>query len=184
VKLRLSAGGSTKGGLGILPGRGVEKLTDDATKTAESLIDLATSPNRLSYTSEAAKKPLRLSGKSTANLRVAFDRPAANVTTLLVDRAPDGRSHVITRGSTDPQNRERPDRTSPIKPGKFYDVEVPIVPDDYILQTGHRLEFVVISSDYDYTLRPKPGAGLSLDLTRTSVELPVVGGWRTVFQTF
>lgn len=77
------------------------------------------------------------------------------MTTLLVDRAPDGRSHVITRGSTDPQNRERPDKTSPIKPGKFYDVEVPIVPDDYVLRAGHRLEFVVISSDYDYTLRPR-----------------------------
>ncbi|HEX8869753.1 MAG TPA: CocE/NonD family hydrolase C-terminal non-catalytic domain-containing protein, partial [Lentzea sp.] len=73
--------------------------------------------------------------------------------------------------------------TSPIKPGKFYDVDVPIVPDDYILPAGHRLEFVLISSDYDYTLRPKPGAGLSLDLACTSVELPVVGGWRAVFQT-
>ncbi|HUQ54039.1 Xaa-Pro dipeptidyl-peptidase [Lentzea sp.] len=184
VRLRLSAGGSAKGGLGVLPGRGVEKLTDDATKTAESLIDQPTSPNRLSYASEPAQKPVRLSGKSTAHLRIAFDRPAANVTTLLVDRAADGTSHVITRGSTDPQNRERPDRTSPIKPGKFYDVDVPIVPDDYVLQAGHRLEFVLISSDYDYTLRPRPGAGLSLDLTRTSVELPVVGGWRSVFQAF
>jgi X-Pro dipeptidyl-peptidase len=35
---------------------------------------------------------------------------------------------------------------------------------------------VVLSSDYDYTLRPQPGAGLSVDLNRTTLDLPVVGG--------
>ncbi|GLZ34164.1 Xaa-Pro dipeptidyl-peptidase [Lentzea sp. NBRC 105346] len=182
VRLKLTPGGSTKGGIGLWSqGRAVEKLTDDATKTAESLVDLPSSPNRLSYSSPAVKKDVRISGKSTAALRIAFDRPAANVTTLLVDRAPDGKSSVITRGWTDPQNRVDPAKTKPITPGQFYDVEVPIVPDDYVLKAGHKLEFVLISSDYDYTLRPKPGAGLALDLSRTTIKLPVVGGWGALF---
>jgi X-Pro dipeptidyl-peptidase len=50
------------------------------------------------------------------------------------------------------------------------------MPKDYVLAAGHRLEFLLASSDHDYTLRPKPGAGLALDLTKTSVTLPVTGG--------
>ncbi|TWP49061.1 Xaa-Pro dipeptidyl-peptidase [Lentzea tibetensis] len=185
VRLKLTPGGSAKGGIGLWSGgRAVEKLTDDSSKTAESLIDLPSSPNRLSYSSPATRKDIRLSGVARADLRLAFDRPAANVTTLLVDRAPNGTSHVITRGWTDPQNRVSPSRTKPITPGQSYDVEVELVPDDYILKTGHKLEFVLISSDYDYTLRPKPGAGLSLDLSRTTVKLPVVGGWGALFHSF
>ncbi|GGP40675.1 Xaa-Pro dipeptidyl-peptidase [Saccharothrix coeruleofusca] len=173
------AGGSAKGALRTsqLPGRPVvESLRDDSSKTAEALADLPSSGNRLSYATRAATTPLRLSGTARVDLAISFDRPAANVTALLVDRAPDGSSHVITRGWTDPQNRVSPSRTKPIRPGERYRVEVELEPQDYVVAAGHSLEFVLISSDYDYTLRPKPGAGLSIDLTGTAVELPVVGG--------
>jgi X-Pro dipeptidyl-peptidase len=110
------------------------------------------------------------------DLAIAFDRPAANVTGVLVDRAPDGRAHVITRGWTDPQNRFDRSRTTAIRPGTTYRIEVELMPKDYVLAAGHRLEFVLASSDHDFTLRPKPGAGLALDVARTSVTLPVVGG--------
>ncbi|WP_433270262.1 Xaa-Pro dipeptidyl-peptidase [Actinosynnema sp. CS-041913] len=173
------AGGSAKGALrsSAVPGRPVvESLRDDSSKLSEDLIDLPSSGNRLSYATRASSSPLRLSGTARVNLAVSFDRPAANVTALLVDRAPDGTSHVITRGWTDPQNRLSPSKTKPVKPGHRYRIEVDLEPQDYIVPAGHSVEFVLISSDYDYTLRPKPGAGLSIDLTSTVVELPVVGG--------
>ena len=179
VTLHPTAGGPAKGGLDLAWRLGrpvVETLKDDSSKPAETLVDAAASENRLSYTTGATTKPLRLSGTPKVDLAVSFDRPAANVTTLLVDRFPDGTSKIITRGWTDPQNRSRPDRTQAIQPGQRYHVEVELEPKDYVVATGHKLEFVVLSSDYDYTLRPKPGVGLSVDLTRTSVHLPVVGG--------
>lgn len=154
----------------------VERLADDATKTVERLVDLPRSGNRLAYASRPAREPVRLSGIPRADLRVAVHRPAANITVALVDRAPDGTSTVITRGWTDPQNRGDPAVTEPIEPGEPYDVEVELQPDDYVLAAGHRLELVVASSDHDYTLRPKPGTGLSVDLTGTRATLPVVGG--------
>jgi X-Pro dipeptidyl-peptidase len=98
------------------------------------------------------------------------------VTAVLVDRAPDGTSKVISRGWTDPQNRHDPARTEPITPGEGYRVEVELVAKDYLLAAGHKLEFLLASSDHDYTLRPKPGAGVALDLNGTSVVLPVAGG--------
>jgi X-Pro dipeptidyl-peptidase len=173
------SGGSAKGPLRLdeVSGRPVvETLTDDADKTAQQLVDLPSSGNRLSYSTKAVATPLRLSGTPHVDLAVSFDRPAANVTTLLVDRAPDGTSKVITRGWTDPQNRNRPDRTQPVEPGKPYRLGVELQAEDYVLAAGHKLEFVVLSSDHDFTLRPKPGAGLSVDLTNTSVGLPIVGG--------
>jgi X-Pro dipeptidyl-peptidase len=173
-------GGKTKGAIDLrnpVPGKPtVERLSDDASKTVEQLADSAGSGNRLSYSTSVAKKPVRLSGTAKADLSISFDRPAANVTGVLLDRAPDGTSHVISRGWTDPQNRDDPAVTKPIVPGVSYRVEVKLMPKDYILAAGHRLEFVLASSDHDYTLRPKPGARLAIDLTRTSITLPVVGG--------
>ncbi|TQM80244.1 X-Pro dipeptidyl-peptidase [Saccharothrix saharensis] len=173
------AGGTAKGALRFesVPGNAVvESLRDDSSKLAEDLVDLPSSGNRLSYTTRPTTVPVRFSGTARVDLAISFDRPAANVTALLVDRAPDGTSHVITRGWTDPQNRVSPSLTKPVEPGKRYRVEVELEPNDYVVPSGHRVEFVLISSDYDYTLRPEPGAGLSVDLTRTVVQLPVVGG--------
>lgn len=177
VVLRPTPGGADRGGLTTArtPGRVVESLQDDATRTAEDLAAAPSSPNRLAYVTEPLAEQVRVSGTVRAELALAFDRPAANVTALLVDQAPDGAVSVVTRGWTDPQNRHAIDRTSPIEPGTTYRVQVTMQPDDYVFAPGHRLGVVVLSSDHDFTLRPKPGTGLSMDLARTSITLPVVG---------
>ncbi|WP_116042049.1 Xaa-Pro dipeptidyl-peptidase [Amycolatopsis palatopharyngis] len=181
-------GGAGKGGLDPrhrTPGRaGTERFTDDAGKTIEQLVDATRSGNRLSYSTGAATRPVRLSGTPGLTLGLSFDEPAANITGVLVDRAPDGTSTVITRGWTDPQNRIDPAKTRPITPGKTYRVSFDLQPKDYVLEAGHKLEFVLASSDHDFTLRPEPGAGLGLDLTRTSVTLPVVGGQKALRAAF
>ncbi|MEV5713387.1 Xaa-Pro dipeptidyl-peptidase [Amycolatopsis mediterranei] len=173
-------GGRSKGTIDTrnpVPGTAAaETLADDSSKTIEQLAGLASSGNRLLYATSAAKQSVRLSGTARADLALAFDRPAANVSAILLDRAPDGTSHIISRGWTDPQNRTSPARTEPITPGQTYRIGVDLMPKDYVLAAGHRLEFLLASSDHDYTLRPKPGAGLALDLTKSSVTLPVTGG--------
>ncbi|MEU4525964.1 Xaa-Pro dipeptidyl-peptidase [Amycolatopsis sp. NPDC024027] len=173
-------GGRSKGAIDTrnpVPGTAAaETLADDSSKTIEQLAGLASSGNRLLYATPAAKQSVRLSGTARADLALAFDRPAANVSAILLDRAPDGTSHVISRGWTDPQNRTSPARTEPVTPGQTYRIGVDLMPKDYVLAAGHRLEFLLASSDHDYTLRPKPGAGLALDLTKSSVTLPVTGG--------
>lgn len=67
--------------------RSTETLVDDASITAEQLAADPTdgSPHRLAYLSPVLTEPVRLSGTPVLDLRVAFDRPAANVTALLVD---------------------------------------------------------------------------------------------------
>ncbi|MDR7303140.1 Xaa-Pro dipeptidyl-peptidase [Haloactinomyces albus] len=177
VALQPKPGGDQRGGLGLSRGRNgkaVEMLRDDASKLAEELAAAPSSPHRLAYFTEPTKQPLRVSGTAYAHLALTFDRRAANVTAMLVDLAPDGTTAPITRGWTDPQNRHSIDRTSPIRPGKEYRIEVPMMPADYVLATGHRLGLVVLSSDHDFTLRPSPGTGLWLDLSSSRLRVPVV----------
>jgi X-Pro dipeptidyl-peptidase len=49
-------------------------------------------------------------------------------------------------------------------------------PDDQIIPPGQRIGLMIISSDREFTLWPAPGTELTLDLSATSVELPIVGG--------
>ncbi|HEY8373988.1 MAG TPA: Xaa-Pro dipeptidyl-peptidase [Pseudonocardiaceae bacterium] len=154
----------------------VEGLVDDAGVPAEELASAPSSENRLAYLTGPARTEVRISGTVRVLTRMSFDRPAANVTALLVDRAPDGSVHVITRGWVDPQNRRAIDRTQAIRPGQWYRIEVELQPDDYLVRPGHQLGMVLLSSDHDFTLRPGPGTELSVDLNHTQLVLPVVGG--------
>jgi len=49
-------------------------------------------------------------------------------------------------------------------------------PDDQIIPAGKRIGLMIFSSDRDFTLWPKAGTELTVDITRTRLALPVVGG--------
>ena len=105
---------------------------------------------------------------------------------------------VVTRGWVDPSNAaaldgERPgdpgaraldrvvDHTrftdgAPLEPGEFVEVTFELQPDDQVIPAGQSLGLMIFSTDLDFTLQPEPGTTLSVDLSGTSIELPVVGG--------
>lgn len=179
VDVTLLPGGRTTGGLtaGHRDGRAVtETIVDDASFDATGLASADASPHRLVYSTETFEEAVRVSGTVELDLRLSFSDPAANVSAALVDYAPDGSAFVVTEGWMDPQNRKSPSRTFAIKPGTPYDIEFGMQPDDYEFQPGHRLAVVLFSSDHDFTLRPEPGTELDVDLRRSTVTLPVVGG--------
>ncbi len=174
-------GGNAVGGLVSATSDGAnnsvtESLDDDATKLAADLVAAPSSPNRLAYFTKPLSTSLRVSGSVCVAFRMSFQRAAANVTALLVDRAPDGTSRIVTRGWTDPQNRDSISETSPITPGDEYSVGLSMEPHDYVLASGHQLGVVVLSSDNEFTLLPKPGPGFAVNLGETRIAFPVVGG--------
>jgi X-Pro dipeptidyl-peptidase len=98
---------------------------------------------------------------------------------------PIGPANVITRGWADPQNHasltkggnyDSRARGVPLEPGRFYTLTFDLQPDDQIVPAGRRIGLMIFSSDRDFTLWPKPGTELTIDLDGTSLRLPVVGG--------
>ncbi|MEV2267300.1 Xaa-Pro dipeptidyl-peptidase [Nonomuraea africana] len=90
VPLRPSADGS----LGLQPARrgATAAFTDTRMPETEMVADVGTAkPGRLAFTTGALPLDLRLSGTPVVDLRLALDRPTANLTALLVDFGDDTR---------------------------------------------------------------------------------------------
>ena len=132
---------------------------------------------------------MHLSGTSRVTVRLASSKPAANLSVWLVvlpwTDGPISPANLITRGWADPQNHDALDdggdyhareRGEPLVPGRFYTLTFDLQPDDQIIPAGKRIGLMIFSSDRDFTLWPKPGTELTIDLSRTSLRLPVVGG--------
>jgi X-Pro dipeptidyl-peptidase len=203
VVLRPRAGGGEIGALEIGASKSEasgestrDTLVDDVAKSGTALATAAKSPHRLLYALPPLAVPLHLSGTAKLNIRVACDKPAANLSVWLVllpgpadgdktgDKTGDkkrGRKigqlvKVVTRGWADPRNHASLEKQEPLEPGRFYDLSFELEPDDQVIAAGERLALMIFSSDRDFTLWPKAGTKLTVDLVGTSLELPVVGG--------
>jgi X-Pro dipeptidyl-peptidase len=61
-------------------------------------------------------------------------------------------------------------------PGKFYDLTFDLEPDDEFVPAGKQLAVMIMSSDREFTLWPKAGTELTIDLAHSSFNIPIVGG--------
>jgi X-Pro dipeptidyl-peptidase len=182
VALYPTAGGQ---GVGALDTRraadqGIETLEDNASFDGEALAKAEWTNHRLLYTTPVLAEDAHLSGTASVTVRVSGDKPAVNLSVWLVSlpwtegrRAKGG---VITRGWADPQNDQSIWEGTPLEPGEFRELTFDLQPDDQVIPAGQQIGLMVFSSDRDFTLRPAPGTGLSVDLDATSISIPVVGG--------
>lgn len=187
VKLKLGSAAEADG-IGTIAvsrsgGKTSEDLVDDASLLAADLAAAASSPNRLAYRTEVLGEPMRLSGTPSVSLRLSVDRPKANLTALLVEVPTTGAPKIITRGWMDVENRNSAAVTDPIEPGVAYDFAFELEPKDYVFAAGSQIALVVLSSDHEYTVRPAPGTALTLDPSKSTVHLPLVGGMEALQQS-
>ncbi len=162
----------------------IETLTDDVSVAAPELAKADKSPNRLTFATAELTAPIRLSGTVRVALRLASNAPSANLSVYLVQLPYVGNSTLITRGWANPRDwhalrggdyhSKEPSR--PLKPGEFVSFTFDLEPEDKVIPAGKRLALMILSSDHDFTLWPKPGTKLSIDLSGTKVTLPIVGG--------
>ncbi|WP_309720385.1 Xaa-Pro dipeptidyl-peptidase [Armatimonas sp.] len=187
-------GGKTKGSLALQKSskQGQEELVDDVSLDAPSLAKAPDSPNRLLYVTPELTAPLHLSGTARVTIKLASSVPAANLSVYLVQlpwtEGPIGTANLITRGWADPQNAKSltkggdyhsMSRGEPLKPGAFVTLTFDLQPDDQIIPAGKRIGLMILSSDRDFTLWPKAGTKLTIDLDATQLILPIVGGEST-----
>jgi X-Pro dipeptidyl-peptidase len=194
VTLHLRAGGIEMGGLGLedAAGQGSETLVDNFSFDGATLARAEWSNHRLIYATPVLTDSVHISGRPRITIRVAANKPAANLSVWLVmlpyapaqggaGRGGGGGGQglvggIITRGWADPQNHTSLTRGEPLVPGRFVDLTFDLQPDDQVIPPGRRIAVMVMSSDRDFTLWPRPGTELAVDVDATSLVLPVVGG--------
>jgi X-Pro dipeptidyl-peptidase len=166
-----------------------QTLIDNVEFGGPALAKAEQSPHRLLYATAPLAAPLHISGTPRVTIRLASSKPAANLSVWLVvlpwTDGPIGPWNLITRGWADPQNYksltdgrnfDSKRRGEPLAPGRFYSLTFSLQPDDQIIPAGKRIGLMIFSSDRDFTLWPKPGTELTIDLDGTSLQLPIVGG--------
>ncbi|EAZ80394.1 Xaa-Pro dipeptidyl-peptidase [Algoriphagus machipongonensis] len=188
VNFYLSPGAPATGGMGLenMTTGKQETLVDNYSFPGSALAQADYTEHRLLYLSPVLKAPIHISGISTIKVKLASSKPAANLSVWLVSLPwTEGRNskitdNIITRGWADPQNHASIRKGEPLVPGKFYEVSFDLQPDDQIIPAGQQIGLMIFSSDAEYTILPKPGTELTIDLNGTVLTLPVVGGKATV----
>jgi X-Pro dipeptidyl-peptidase len=184
VALYINAGTSSYGRLSLenSSSKGQETFSDNASFSATSLAQSTSSNHRLLYVSDILKEDLHISGLASITVKAASSKPAVNLSVYLVslpwnkNKGAKITENIITRGWADLQNNSSLSKSSPLIPGKFYKMTFDFQPDDQIIKKGQQIGLMLFSSDSEYTLLPKPGTELTIDLKETMITLPIVGG--------
>ncbi len=190
VPMYLNQGGQNAGLLTLEPSadQGTEVLVDDVAKTGADLAAADSSEHRLLYVTPELQEDLHLSGTSKLSIRLASSKPAANLSVWVVSLPwqEGGKitDNIITRGWADPQNYRSLTESEPLKPGKFYKLSFDLQPDDQVIPKGQKIGVMIFSSDRDFTLWPKAGTQLTVDLDQTVIEMPVLGGGTAAKKAF
>jgi X-Pro dipeptidyl-peptidase len=83
---------------------------------------------------------------------------------------------VFSRGWADLGNHASDLKGVPLTPGKPYTLTLDLHASDHVIPAGHRLALIVAGTDNDLIDPPSSTPTLTLDLSRTSVRVPFVGG--------
>ncbi|WP_159949131.1 Xaa-Pro dipeptidyl-peptidase [Polaribacter septentrionalilitoris] len=165
--------------------KGTETLVDNYSFSSEALAQADYTNHRLLYVSPILKEDIHISGIPTITIKAASSKPAVNLSVYLVSlpwnkgRRSKITDNIITRSWADLQNYKSLTKSKPLKPGKFYKMTFDLQPDDQIIKKGQQIGLMIFSSDNNYTLLPKPGTELTVDLKETKITIPIVGGKRT-----
>ncbi len=182
VRLHPSGDGRETGRLGnsIVPNQGTSTLVDDVSFPPQELAKADSSEHRLLFATDPLAEPLHISGTPRLSIKLACNKPAANLSVMLVvlPIAENGKfiEHLINRGWADPQNHRSLTESEPLVPGQFYELRFELQPDDQVIPAGKQIGLMIFSSDRDHTLWPPAGTELTVDLDATSIDFPVVGG--------
>jgi X-Pro dipeptidyl-peptidase len=148
------------------------RLTDQGqTKKMEALIEgpQDKKEGRLVFLTPTLNKSRLISGTPVVSLNLSvLNRKAANITVALVEYDKNGKGQIITRGWADPQNYRDQSKGELLIPGEDYQLTFSLEPKEYRLSSGSKLGVILTSTDYDFTLRPKPGTQIQFNLGKDS----------------
>ena len=83
---------------------------------------------------------------------------------------------IVSRGWLDARHNESLRRNTPLEPGKRYTFDWEIFGEDYVFKKGHRFAIVIAGSDPDWTVPDGQEANVTVQLRKSRVSIPIVGG--------
>ena len=152
-----------------------ESLVDNSDVAPPDFLGEEHTDHRLVYRTDELDGAVRVNGTVHPRLTLSFDAETALVSGALVDYGP-AEATIVNRGWMNPLNRDSLWESTALAPGEPYDIEFPLQPVDYVFEAGHRIGFVLYSSDYNVTKRPPSSPELTLHLQESTVDVPVYGG--------
>lgn len=128
----------------------------------------------LCFEMEILEEGLEFLGDARLHLRVATDRPVAQLAARLVDVNPEnGEATRVSFGVLNLTHRESHESPSPLEPGRIYDVTIPMKHVAHAFTPGRRMR-VALSTGYFPMIWPVPEAvTLSLHHQGSFLELPL-----------
>ena len=187
IKLHLNSGAPKTGTLStkLSKNQGIETIVDNYSFDGTTLANAEETNHRLLFVTPILKEDIHISGVPKITINLSSSKAAANLSVWLVslpwnkNKQTKITDNIITRGWADPQNYKSIRKSEPLKKGEFYEVTFDLIPDDQIIKKGQQIGLMIFSSDKEYTLHPKPGTKLTIDLDKTTLELPIVGGLKS-----
>ena len=161
-------------------------FTDNYKILGKDLLKPLHEKHRLLFLTPILKGDLRISGTAKIKIRLSSSKPHANLSVwLLALPWTEGKGvpiyeNIITRGWADPQNYKSMRKGELLEKDKFYDVSFDLMPDDQVIRAGKQIALMIFSSDKEFTIWPKPGTLLTINISETTLTLPVVGGTKAL----
>lgn len=184
VTFYLHAAESNTGTLELIsPSSAITKtFVDDYHYSGAELTAEKRAENRLLFVTPILKESIRISGVPEVSIRLASDKPAANLSVWLValpwedEKGTEVYDNIINRGWADPQNYLSVTEGTLMQTGEYYQVTFDLMPDDQVIPAGQQIGLMIFSTDKEFTLWPKPGTELTVDLNTSKITLPIVDG--------
>lgn len=164
----------------------IDTIIDNYKIASDEITNFKNSEHRLLFVTPILEEDMRISGIPEIELKIAADRPAVNLSVMMIILPTVEGKHVpeydniINRGWADPRNYKSLINDEPLQEGTFYTLKFNFMPDDQVIPKGKQIALVIYSSDEVYTIAPKPGAALIFDIDAIHLRIPVVGGVDTI----
>jgi putative CocE/NonD family hydrolase len=129
--------------------------------------------NSLVFDTQPLTERFELFGAPELILKIASDKPIAQICARLCDLAPDGTSKRISYQVLNLTHRDSHETPQPLEPGQFYEVHIKLNDCGYAYDVGHRIR-IALSSAYWPLIWPSPSAAtLTISTKESSLLLPV-----------
>lgn len=130
----------------------------------------------LVYDWEPLEDEVEILGHPRVALRLSSSAPVAYLSAKLCDVHPDGASQLVTRGLLNLTHRASRERPEPLVPGETYDVAFELDVTSWVFEPGHRVRLDIAGADWPNAWAPPYASTLSVDRTRSTLELPTLDG--------